>query len=116
MSVLRAVMMPSNGAMNPLVALKLLKAPHIGLAGIHSGLRGDVISAGLVGLLLRDGMLGQQRLPRLLVTPASSAFACIRSKLGARLVQLLVDLRRFNLGEQIALAHVRADIEVPFFR
>jgi len=58
-------------------------------------------------------MLGQQRLPPV---AGHARKLCVRLhtlKLGPRLVQLLVDLRRFNLGEQIALVHVRADIEVP---
>ncbi len=46
-----------------LVALELFEAAYVGLAGVHRGLRSDVIGAGLIGLLLRDGVLGEQRLP-----------------------------------------------------
>ena len=37
-------------------------------------------------------------------------------QLGARLIQLLVDFGRLDLGEEIALADMLADIEVPFFK
>src|ERR1700687_4341101 len=48
---------------NALVTLQLLQSPHICLAGIHGGLRSNVVAAHLVRLLLRDRVLEQQRLP-----------------------------------------------------
>ena len=86
-----------------LVALQLFEAANVGPAGIHRGLRGDVISAGLVGLLLRNGVLGQQCLPAVAGHAGQVRVGLHTLQLGARLVQLLVYLGRLDLGEEIAL-------------
>ena len=53
---------------------------------------------------------------RLLVTPAKLGVGLDALELGARLVKLLVDLRRFDLGEELALYYVGADVEVPLLQ
>ena len=99
-----------------LVALQLFEAAHVGPACVDSGLRSDVISAGLVGLLLRDGVLGQQRLPPVAGHAGKVRIGLHALQFGARLVQLLVDFGRLDLGQEIAFAHVRANVEVPLLQ
>jgi hypothetical protein len=65
---------------------------------------------------LRNGVLGQQRLPAVAGHAGKVRIGLHALQLGTRLVQLLVDLGRFDLGQKVALVHVRADVEVPLLQ
>ena len=103
-----------EGRIDLLEGLQLVKALHVGLRGADS--RGCSCS-GLVhegiGVLLRNGVgLDQARV-------AVGLDACVvggglrRRQVALRLRELLIQLRSGDLGQQRALLHLGADVEVP---
>ena len=85
----------------------------IGLAGVDGGLLVFKVGGALVHVLLGDGVGDDQGLPALerhLGQPGARLGA---GEIGARLQQLLVEVRRLDLGERLAALHRRADVDLP---
>ena len=87
---------------------------HLRLVGRHdAGLGGD---GGLLGgkLLGRDGVLRRQRLVAAQVDPGIGQGGAVAGQLALGLGQRRLIGARIDLGQQLALLHRRADIDIPF--
>ena len=93
--------------------LEILEPLDVGAVRIDDGPLGVVVADLLVGLLARDRVALQQDLPAL---RGGAGHVHVRPRvleLGARLPELLVELRRLDLGQELALRDPRADVGVP---
>src|SRR5205085_10076994 len=93
--------------------LHLPRPLDVGVGRGEVRLRLRVGAALLVQLLLRDGLALPQRLPAL---EGARRERQARGRLltgGDRLRELLVDLGRLDVGEELALLHAAADVAVP---
>ena len=106
-------MTPSNGAVTRVKPCSLAQPLHVGVGGGEVGGRLRQAAAPLVELLLRDDVLLAQRLPALdrALRQREARRRLAAHRLGLR--QLLVDLGRFDDGEQLALGDVAADVLGP---
>ena len=96
-----------------LVARENLQALDIRLGGMDRLLVLQVGGA-LIDILLGDGVRGQQHAPaaqRDIGKLGAGSCAC---KIGLRLQQLLVEVRRFDFGKDLASLHRSADIDANF--
>src|SRR5205807_1695014 len=74
---------------------------------------GGRIPGALIGVLLRDRLRGEQALPALVGGARQLLVGIGRREIRLRLAQLLIHLRRVDLGEHPSLLHRRADVGVP---
>jgi hypothetical protein len=93
--------------------LELPQPRHVRLRGGHGRLLGGSVADLLVRLLRRHGIGLQQRLPALRRALRELAVGLAREQIGLGLVELVVDVGRVELGQELALLHRRADIGVP---
>ena len=112
-SVLRAVMTPSNGAYTFSNDMQLLQPGLVEARGLQHRFARMEIADCLVGRLFGDGIGLQQLLPARGGDLGELVVGLGRGAVGARLLELVVDLRRLDLREQLTGFHARADIGVP---
>ena len=96
-----------------LVAGQRFQPFDIGLAGFDGGLLVVEVGGALVDFLHRDEVRGEQRL-----APRQRCFRQLRARLladeiGPCLQQLLVEIRRLDLGDHVAGLDLGADVGVP---
>src|SRR5581483_6090277 len=99
-----------------LEALELAQPLDVGVRGgeVRLGLR--VAAFLLIELLLRHRVALAQRLPALVRAAREREARGGLLARGDRLRELLVDLRRLDLGEELALLHAAADVLVPLLQ
>ena len=110
---MRLVSTPSNGRVDVLEAFELLQALDVGIGGgeIRHGL---LIAAALrVGFLLRDRIGLAQGLIAVGIDLGQIHCGDDLLARGARLHQFLIDFRRVDVGQQLALLHAAANVLVP---
>ena len=105
-----------EGGVDFFEGLELLEAADGGHGGLDGGFFGGGVAHGDVGLLLGDGVGLEQ-----ILVAGGGGVGEVEVGLGAFEIgfgdlELLVELGGFDLGHELALADVGADIEVPLFQ
>src|SRR3546814_3645523 len=87
-----------------------------GARGVFRSLLGGGIAGLLVDFLLRYRIAAEHRLPARRRAFGKVGIGLGLGQIGARLCELLVDVRRLDFREQLAGFHVRADVDFPVFQ
>ena len=93
--------------------MQRLELFYIRLIGLDDGVVGIVSADGVVRVLLRDRIGLKQILVAILGDLRQSEIGLCRGEVAARLLELLVDFRRVDLGEKLALFHAGSNVYVP---
>ena len=81
--------------------------------GVNDCLIRVVSAHGIVRILLGHGVLRQQPLVRVLGDLGQRQICLCSVQVAERLLQLLIDFRGVDDSKQLALLHVRTNVEVP---
>src|SRR6267143_251234 len=96
-----------------LKSLELLEPADVRDIRIHGGLHRAERAHRHVRLLLGDRVALEERLPAVGGDLSLPQIGLRRLEIGPGLLELLIDLGRLDLGEELPLLHVGADVEVP---
>jgi hypothetical protein len=102
-----------EGGGDALEGFERLQPLDIGARGCDQGGLGGEVAVLVVGVLARDRVLGQQPGPAPRRDLGEVLVGDGGGKIGLGLEQLLVEIRRVDLGEQLPRPYRRADIRVP---
>ena len=102
-----------KGRIDAFEADELFEALDVGLRGLHLGGGGGGLGGEVVGVLLGDGVALEQILVARGLNLCVGGVGLGGGEIGLGLRQLLVDFRAGDGGQELALLHVCADVEVP---
>ena len=101
------------GGVDLLKGLELFEASDVGLSGFDGGALGGGAGDGDIGLLLGDGVQLEEILIALGGGVGEVEVGLGALEVGARDLQLFVELRGLDGGHELALGDVRADVHEP---
>ena len=104
---------PVERGVDLLIGLQLLEPCDVAFIRLNDGLIGGQCAVGVIAILLRDRTRFQQVFVALGRDHRQVQIRLGGREIRARLAQLLIDLRCFYLGQQLAFPDMRADIEAP---
>ena len=113
MSVLRAVTTPSNGAVMRLKSASASSRSTLAWAALRQRRLGGEVAGLLVAVCLETALAAAQRLPALGGDGGQRLGWPGPWRGGPGLQELLVEVGRVDLGQQLAGLHLRADVDVP---